>query len=285
MKRKITGFLTDLFFYVLSALVYSAAINIFIVPNGFAQGGFTGIGILLNYLFNFHVGRTILLLNIPLFIVSFFVFGKGFIFKTAVATVISSVAIDLTKGVFPIYTKDKILSALFAGLLTGLGLSLCFLRGATTGGTDIISKLVRKSRPHISLGKIIMVTDILIITATAIILKSFESAMYSAVSVTVCTSVIDYILYGTGGGKLIITVTDNAENIKSEIFNKLGRGVTSVKAVGGYSETEKNMLFCVVKRSQVFKINEIIKNNDENAFTLISNVGEILGNGFKNNQI
>lgn len=285
MKRKITVFVTDLIFYILSALVYSAAINIFIVPNGFAQGGFTGIGILLNYIFNVHIGRTILLLNIPLFIIAFFVFGKSFIFKTVIATVISSVAIDMTKNFYPVYTNDKILSALFAGLLTGIGLALCFLRGATTGGTDIISKLVRKSRPDISLGKIIMVTDVLIITVTAIILKSFESAMYSAVSITVATVVIDYILYGTGGGKLIITITDNSENIKREIFNKLGRGVTSVTATGGYSENEKNMLFCVVKKSQVMKIYEIINNNDKNAFTIISNVGEILGNGFKNNLI
>ncbi len=274
-------FLTDILFFVVGSIVYAAGINIFAVPNKIAESGVTGIAIVINHLTDFPIGTANFLINIPLFLLAWIFISKKFVFRTLLVVAIMSAALDITAPFFPVYTGDKLLSAVFAGVITGVGLALIMCRGATSGGTDIVGKLLVKCWPGFSLGTGIIVANFITVAIAAIGFKSVESALYALIVIFLNGRVIDYILYGMGNGKMLMIVTDKPEEISRQIFEKLDRGVSVIPAKGGYTGEDRSILLTAIRTPEASRLTKIIKEVDPNAFTIVTEAGEILGKGFR----
>jgi len=286
-KNKITGhkvleILLDGLFYIIGGIAYSISVNMFSTPNHISIGGLTGISTLINYVFpQIPVGITLFILNIPLYILAFKFLGVKFLAKTVVATGSVSFFIDLLKGYIPSYTNNPLLAAIFCGVTCGIALSLVFLRGATTGGTDIIAKLVHKFKPNFSLGKVLLLCDVVVILISGVVYRNLESMLYASITIFVSSKTVDFIMYGSAGGKLLLIVTSNIEEMTEEITQKLDRGATIIPAKGGYTGEDKNMILCAVRSHEIASINRIVKEVDPNAFTMITTASEIVGEGFQ----
>ena len=262
---------------------FSISINCFAVPNDIVQGGFTGISTMLNHLFpDLPVGRIIFLLNIPLFILAKLFLERGFLTRTLILTAGLSVFIDAGSLFLPVYSGDRMLCSIFCGIFSGLGLALVFYTGATTGGTDIIARLLKKKRPTLSMGTLMLILDGVIISLSAVVYGEIEAVMYSLISVWFTSRVIDFVLYGSEHGKVLIIVSDKAKELADIIMKDYSRGVTIIRATGGYTQKEKNILWCAVRASQVRNINRSVRDADPSAFTVICDAGQIIGEGFRN---
>ena len=280
MKRY-TKIAIDFLYYIVGSFIYSFAITAFISANEISPGGFTGIATLVNFVANIPTGIVLLALNIPVIILGFVKLGGAFILKTAGATVIVSVCLDISEKIFPRFDTDSILAAVFGGILMGLGLSLVLLRGATTGGVDIIAKLINRKFRHISVGRIILALDAAVILLAAFVYKNIESALYSVVAMYASSRVMDTLLYGADKGKLIHIVTEKPDVICHAIIERLRRGVTKVSATGGYTGESRTMLICTVRHHEAAAVHDIIREFDQSAFIIVSDAGEIIGEGFK----
>lgn len=281
MKQKIKEILIDILFCGIGGMLFSLSVNMFTSPNQIAPGGFTGIATLLNYLFELPIGTMIFILNIPLFALAYKFFGRDFIFKTLIVTLYVSLIIDLTERFIPTYAGDRLLAALFGGVLSGGGLALVFLRGATTGGTDILAKLLRIKWPYISMGSVILFADLAVVIASGFVYRNIESVLYAIIVLFVSSRSIDYMLYGRGYGKVLTIFTTNGEEMAKTITDEMRRGVSIAPAKGGYTGENRSMLICAVRISEVPKLSKIIKKNDPDAFVIITEAGEIFGRGFK----
>ena len=275
-------FLIDTLIFIIASSAFSVGINCFLANNNILNGGLTGIATILNYLFDFPIGMGIFLMNVPLLLIAFKKLGVMFVFRTFWVIAISSVIIDL--GAFlPVYKNDLLLSSIFGGVLSGISLGIIFLRNATTGGVDIIAKLIKLRHPHITLGKSIFILDAVVIITGGFIYNNLESMLYAAVTVFVSAQVLDYIIYGISRGATIMIISEKSDEIRHLIINDLHRGVTVLKGQGGYSGAEKNILLCACFDNQTQKLIKKIKSADENAFFIVSQSKQILGEGFMNN--
>ena len=279
MKDK--KWIKDLFGYILGAFIYSSAVTMFISGNEISPGGITGISTSINFLTGIPSGLLLLILNVPILILGFVKFGGIFIFKTSVATVILSVSLTITDLILPVFSIDKILAAVFGGILMGLGLSIIMLRGATSGGVDILAKFVNRKFRHFTVGRLILIMDAVVIIIAVLAYRNIESALYSVVSLYASSRIMDMMLYGADKGKIIYIVTDKPKEICSDISLKLRRGVTVLRATGGYTGKEHSLLMCTVRRYEVSAVYNIIEEVDNKAFITVSDAGEIIGEGFK----
>lgn len=278
---EIKRFLKDLIFYLIGGFIFSAAVTMFISANEISPGGFAGIATIINFLTRIPSGITLFILNIPILILGFLKFGGFFIIKTALATSIASFMLTVSDLILPSVKLDRVLAAVFGGILMGLGLSLVMLRGATTGGVDIIAKLINKKFRHLTVGRIILIIDAGVIAIASIIYRNFETALYSIIAMFLSSFVMDKMLYGADKGKLVYIITASPDEICKEIITTLRRGVTRLSVKGGYTSEERTMLMCIVRRYEVSGIYDIINRTDNNAFIVIGDVGEIIGEGFK----
>lgn len=282
-KGDLKSIIIDVLFYTVGSAIFAVSLNTFTAPNHIAPGGFTGVATLVNYVFGIPIGLFMFILNIPVLFLGLKKFGIEFLAKTITATIILSVVIDIFAIFLPAYTGNKLLACIFGGFLSGASMSLFFLRGATTGGTDIIAKIIRIKWPHLTMGHIILFFDFLVIIASGFIYKSLESALYAMIVIFINSYAIDYILYGSGHGKMIMIFTNHKEEISHAIINEVRRGVSIVDVTGGYTKENKNLIICAARGNEVARIAKIVKSYDEKPFMLISEIGEIIGNGFKMN--
>ncbi len=266
------------------AILYALSVSVFTSPNNIAPGGLTGVGILINYMFSVPIGTFILIMNVPLFILGFKSLGRRFAAKSLIGTVLVSLAIDFVAPFVTPYKGDMMLASIYGGILNGGGLALIFARGGSTGGTDIVATVVHKHFPQFSIGLIILVSDAFVVSLSALVYKSLESALYAAISIFVSSKLIDLIIYGTSrnNGKLMLVVTDKESEITSQLLTRISRGVTVVNAVGGYSGNRKKLIICALRPNQVFRANSIIKSADNDAFIIITTANEVNGTGFAN---
>lgn len=267
----------DILFFVFGGVLVSIGISVFNAPNDIASGGFTGVATILNSLFSIPIGTTVLILNIPVFIIGANRYGFKFIYKSIIATMIMTVLIDIVAYVIPFYKGEKILCSVFGGLLTGVGLGIIFLRGATTGGVDIIAKIIREKFSHFSIGSIIMILDATVVVASAIVYRNIENALFAVVSIFVQTKAIDTILYGTDKGRLILVKSDYCEEIIEKSKTILGRLPTFLENVS----ENRNVLLCATHRYEAARFHNIVKAVDDSAFIVTMEAGEIFGEGFK----
>lgn len=286
-KQYIRNIAVDNLFWLIGCISYSAGVAFFAVPNNIAQSGMTGVAIIINYLIHTPIGVTNFCLNVPLFILARIFIGRKFTLKTLWVTAMLSAVMDtmttlINRGIIPSYDRgDRLLACIFCGILCGFGLSMVFLRNATTGGTDIIMRLLKRKLPHFSMGRLIMMLDAAVVITAAIVFRSAESALYAAVLIFISSTVVDRILYGASSGKILLVFTEKAHEISSLITTNARRGVSILPVEGGYTGKNKNMLIIVLRGDEVAKIRKLIKEADPNTFIVITEAREILGEGFK----
>ncbi len=271
----------DILWYFIGCFIFSAAVSLFVSPNEISPGGLTGIATALNYLFNLPTGITLFLINVPILILGFVKFGGYFIIKTAIATLMLSFTLTITDSILPELKIDKILAAVFGGILMGLGLSIVLRHGATTGGIDILAKLINMKLRHLTVGKLILIMDGIVISFAALIYGNIESVLYSVISMYASSRVMDIVLYGADKGRMIYIISEKNEEICRDIISLLGRGATILSGKGGFTGKERNILFCTVRIHEVQSVYSIVDKYDKNAFIVVGEAGEIIGEGFK----
>lgn len=271
----------DIVICTAGSFIYAAAVNCFVAPNDISSGGVTGLAILINHIWNLPIGVSMFALNVPLFIVAFIILGRQFIVKTLFSTFLSSVFIDVGALFLPTYSGDKLLAALFGGAIMGIGLGIIFTRGSTSGGTDILSRLLRKKYPHLSMGRLMMLCDMCVALLAGVVYKNIESILYATIVFLVSGKAIDFVLYGASSGKMLMIITSKSDEIAKAITKETPRGVSILPVQGGYTGEERHMLLSVVRPSEVSKLRKIVRRFDEQPFIIISDASEILGLGFK----
>lgn len=267
------------------SFLFAAAVNLFFLPADLNTGGLTGLAIILNQLFNTPIGITAFVMNIPLIIMAFRHIGPHFLAWTLTATAAVSVLIELTVNLPQMVNigngDDRLLFCIFGGTIAGLGLGMIFTQGATTGGTDIISRLLSLVFPHITIGKLVLITDVIIVSASAAVTGELETALYSFIALFISSYTMDMVMYGTDKSQAAIIVTKQGEKINSRIIADLDRGVTILPAKGGYSKESAEALLCAVSQRQTSKLREIVSDCDPDAFVIFTEVHDIVGSGFK----
>lgn len=279
--EKAKEIILDILICSAGAFIYALGVNCFVSPNNLSSGGATGLALLANHLWNIPVGAGMFAVNIPLFIIAVIVFGKNFIVKTLFSTAMTSLFIDLGAKFMPGYEGDKILAALFGGAIMGIGLGVIFTRGSTSGGTDIMGRLLKKLLPHMSLGRLVMLCDLCVVLLAGLVYRNIESILYATIVFFVSGKSIDLVLYGSDSGKMMMIITTKAEEISKAITAETPRGVSILPVQGAYTGEEKNMLLSVVRANEVAKIRKIVRRYDPQPFIIISDASEILGLGFK----
>ncbi|MBD5395405.1 MAG: YitT family protein [Lachnospiraceae bacterium] len=280
MKDKMQFSIKKYLVIALACTLYGVGISLFVDPNNLAPGGFTGLSVIINRLIPLETGTIYLILNIPVIILGIWKFGWKFTISTLYAILIVSGSTNLIGAMRPV-TQEPILGAVFGGVLIGVGMGLVLRNSATTGGTDIIVKCLRQRFPHMKTGSLMLMIDAVIIGTSGLVFGNFDSVLYSIVSVMTTSVVLDMVLYGRDGAKLVYIISDRSEVITTRILNEVNIGVTHLEGSGAYQNKEKKVIMCVVKKQLAYKVEEIVKEEDTSAFMIISSASEIYGEGYK----
>lgn len=262
---------------LVGCVIGAAAYPLFLSPHYIAPGGLTGLATVLNYLFGWRIGIASLIMNVPLFIIGWHSMGTIFVFRSFFATVLFSVLIDVLP--FQAVTMNPLLSSVFGGVFLGIGLGLILRGGATTGGTDMAARMLHKKMQHFTVGGILFVIDCISVAAAGIAIQ-VEYALYAFVAIYISDRVLDAVMLGLSSQKACYVITDAYEAVKEQIFKRLERGVTMMSAKGGFTNRERPVVVCVLSAQEVGSLKELVRECDPNAFMYITNVHEVLGEGF-----
>lgn len=283
MEERINGnkrFVKKYLMLTAACFLYGAGISLFIDPNNLAPGGMSGLSIILNRLIPLETGTIYLILNIPVLLLGLSKFGWRFIGSTLYVTFIVSAATNLFAFFRPA-TVQPLLGGLFGGILVAVGIGVVMRNGATTGGTDIIVKCLRLRFPHLRTGTLFLMIDAVIIGIGGVVFGDVDAVLYSVISACATSYVLDKVLYGNDGAKLIYIISDEAEVITGRILLELDVGVTHLEGSGAYKNVEKKVIMCVVRKQLAHKVEVIVKEEDDTAFMIISSAAEIYGEGYK----
>ena len=261
----------------LGCLLAALSFNFFLIPNKIAPGGLSGIATVLYHIFGFPVGVTTLALNIPLFIAGIRQLGGHFGIRTLLGTILLSVFIDLIK--VPVLTNDSLLASIYGGFLVGVGLGIVFRMNASTGGTDLFARIIHKYFPSISIAWVLFAVDFLVVLAASLLLGP-SSGLYAIVSLALSARAIDLVQEGLNTAKAFFIISDHAEAISERIIREMERGATMLEGRGAYTGVNKNVILCVVRRTQITQLKGMINEIDPAAFVLVADVREVMGEGF-----
>lgn len=265
-----------------AALIYGVGTSLLVDPNNLAPGGMTGLAIVLNRLVGIGTGMWFLILNIPILLIAIMKFGIRFTISTIYATTMISVFTDLCTKYFGQYIiHDMILAVTIGSAMTAVAIGLIFKCHATSGGTDVIIKLLRLRYPHLKTGILYIMTDMVVLVIAAFVFHDLAAAMYSFLSVLVVSAVVDFVLYGRDGAKLIYIISDRPDIITARLLDELDIGATHVFAQGAYSGEKKKVIMCAIKKRLSPLAEDIVREEDPNAFMIISSASEIFGEGYK----
>jgi uncharacterized membrane-anchored protein YitT (DUF2179 family) len=279
-KTKFKKYIKEGLFLLLGSIIYAVGVEVFLSPLKISPGGITGISAAVNFLTDFPTGITIIILNVPLIVVGFMKFGKQFIFKTTMSVIVSSMLIEVVANFYRPIFSDKILCAVFGGLLLGIGLGIIMLIGASTGGVDIVVKLLNQKH-SISIGRAFLLIDGAVIIFAAGVYGDYQSALYSVIAVFVSSRAVDLVIGGNLDSKAVFIISDKEETVKDTIIKTADRGVTVLPAFGGYTGRKNNILLCVARNNEISPLRRLILESDPNAFFFIVNAGDVIGKGFK----
>lgn len=272
-------------FITFTAALYAVEIALFLNPNNLAPGGISGIAIILKKMFPGlpGVGMLILLINIPILAVGIKKFGIKFILSTMYSLIVSSVLIDILPIVFNVngVTDNKMLASVIGGATFGLGMGLMFRLDTTTGGLDIIVKIIKQKKPHLKTGQIYFLLDVVILAASAMAFKDVEVALYAAIAIYVSTVVMDRAIYGGDEATLVYIISEKRELIARRMMKEVNVGATMIQAKGAYSNETTEVIMCVMKKQTLVKVRNILKQTDSGAFMIVSSANEVFGQGFK----
>ncbi len=293
--KKALNFIKVYLVITFGAAITALAINIFLVPYKIAPGGLSGLATVIFYLSGgkLPVGTTMLVINIPLFFMGYKFIGRHFFVRTLYGTIVLSVIIDLTENYMAELAKkllvneagsattpDILLYSIIGGFLSGIGLGLVLKMEATTGGTELAAKLLNRPVKNLTIGQILLAIDALIIAFAIVAFNSVLIGLYSLVSLFITTKVIDAMVEGVDYARAVLIISGKQEEIAVKIIREMDRGVTELKGRGVYSGKDKNVLLCVLSRSEIPHLKEIVHSLDMNAFMILADVREVLGEGF-----
>ena len=263
-----------------SALTGIAIYN-FAVPALFPMTGFSGLALILYRLFSLPIGVMTIVLNIPVAILCYRLLGRQFFFKSLRCMVFSSLFIDDAAPLLPLYTGGRLLAAICTGVIGGIGYAMIYISNSSTGGSDFIVMAVKAVRPHVQLGKIIFLTDAVIIGLGGLIFRDFDGVIYGLIIDYIYAIVTDKIMYGMNAGKLALVVTDYGKDAADKIDELCGRGTTIIEAKGGYRGDHRDVVMCACSTKEMLTVERAVRLIDPNAFTVILESNEVLGEGFK----
>ena len=264
-----------------ASALYALSLSLFLDPNNLAPGGVSGISILLNRVVDIPTGTLYLLINIPILILGMWKFGFRFIISTLYNTALITLCTNYLAS-FEAVTADPLLAVLVGGSLQAVALGIVFKAGSTTGGTDIIVKVLRARYPHIKTGAFVLLTDVIVVVISAFVFKAIDTALYAGLAVALISFVLDLVLYGRDGAKLLFIISDRSEEITERMLKELDVGCTFIEGYGAYSKKNKKVIMCVMHKNLFPKAEEIIKAEDSEAFIIVSSASEIYGEGYKN---
>lgn len=282
MTRKIVvRTIRDVVGITIGCLVYALSFALFVIPRDLAPGGVSGLAIIVNHFFKpVPIGMTIIVLNTPLFLLSLKRLGRGFLWRSAYATIISSLLIDVIVPYTNGFHVDMLLSAVYAGVAMGIGIGIIYRFFGSTGGTDLLAQLLSE-RMGLSFGTTLLIIDTIIIAFSGIAFQSVTIPLYSIVSLYISAKAIDLVQEGISFSKAAWVVSKQSEAIAGKVMADLDRGVTKFTATGGFTGERKEVVFCVVPQSQISHLKQIVHEVDPDAFVAIMDVTETLGLGFK----
>lgn len=263
-----------------ASILFSSGVVLFIQANHLAPGGVSGLSIIVSRLVPMEVGTIFFLFNIPILVLGWMKFGGKFI----LSTIYEILWISFFSNVFeklPPATDEPILGAVFGGVLVAAGMGISLRAGATTGGLDILVKVIKKKIPHIRTGMIFLIMDMVVIAIGGVVFRDVNAVLCSVLSTAVTSKVLDVILYGTDQAKLIFVISNEAEKITVRILHEMETGVTYLNGSGAYQEIEKKIIMCVIRKQGMSRMEEIVKQEDQHAFMIVSSASEIYGEGYK----
>lgn len=278
--KEIKGFVIQTLETMVGAIFMAIAISLFLLPNQLSSGGFAGIATILYYFLKIPMGITILVFNIPLFLFAGYKLGKSFFLKSIIGTVTFSFAIDILDKLEPL-TNDRFLACIYGGVIIGLGTAIILKANASTGGSDLISMLVKKYKPDIRTSNVIIIVDTIIVGLNVLFFKEIEIGLYSALAIYLMGKMIDIIFEGIYFTKLLIIISNRSQEIAEEIGDKVRKGTTGLFGKGMYTNENKLILICAASRGDVSRVKQITKKLDPKSFVIVANAREVVGLGFK----
>ena len=266
---------------LVGSVLTGIAIYNFAVPAAFPMTGFSGLALILYRLFSLPIGVMTIVLNIPVAILCYRLLGRQFFFKSLRCMVLSSLFIDYVAPLLPLYTGGRLLAAICTGVIGGLGYAMIYITNSSTGGSDFIVMAVKAVRPYVQLGKIIFITDAVIIGLGGLLSKDFDGVIYGLIIDYIYAIVTDKLMYGMNAGKLALVVTDYGKAAADKIDELCGRGTTIIEARGGYRGDHRDVVMCACSTKEMLTVERAVRLIDPNAFTVILESNEVLGEGFK----
>ena len=279
-KYNIPKIIIEIVLTIVGALIMALGVSLFLLPNQLSSGGVAGVATITYYLLKIPMGTMILLINVPLFMMAFFKVGKSFFVKSLIGTIALSYFIDFFDKFEPL-TNDRFLACIYGGILLGLGTAIILKVNSSTGGSDIVSFIVKEYKPNVKVGNLIMIIDIIIVALNVVFFKEIEIGLYSAIAIYLMGKMIDILFEGIDFTKLLLIISDKTEEIAEEVGEKLQRGATGIYGKGMYTNEDKLILMCAASRGDVNRIKVIAKKIDPKSFIIITNSREVVGLGFK----
>jgi uncharacterized membrane-anchored protein YitT (DUF2179 family) len=281
--RKVGHYAVDLLLIIAASSVYALGVNIFTSPNNIAPGGVTGISIIIGSVTGLPVGMLIAAINVPLIIAGFILLNKKTMVKTLISVVVLTVMTDFVMADIPVYLADSgngILAAIFGGLLMGAGLGLSYVRESTTGGTDIVNKIINRFHPTMKLGQLQLIIDGVVVALGYVVNRNLDVVLYALISIFVQSRIVDVIVYGGQECKFLMIFSENSKDISDRLVHD-NFGVTLLRGEGAYTGRERTVIAAAVHKSDYVRVRRIIKQTDPNAFVVITGASEVLGKGFQ----
>lgn len=284
MKQTKSELIRNILMIFFGSTLFALGFDLFLEPSGISCGGVSGIAMLVVYTTQskwLTVGLLSAMINIPLFFFGYKQIGKYFFFGSMFGMLISSIGFDLFARILPVVTMDPLVAAIFGGITIGVGLGVVFLAGASTGGADIVARLLKLKLRNFPIGKLMLCMDLAIAVATGVVYRQFTNTLYSIVTLYLSSIMLDKVVYGFDYAKVALIISDKYEEIAAAIDARLDRGVTLLQGQGFYKRNDKYVLLSAVKRKQLAQLKELVMTIDPAAFIILQDAQQVLGDGFK----
>lgn len=269
-------------YVLLGVVICCIGTHSFVVPADIAPGGATGVGLMIYHLTGLPVGTATLMVNLPLLVLAWLLLSRRFAQVTALTCVVIMVIMDLIVApLMPQYQGDRLLCSLYGGVLVGCGMAMVFLGGSTTGGSDIVGYLLQKKKPHVSMGRALMIIDGMVLSVSILVFQDVDAALFGLIALYTQNKVIDAILYGSDVGSQVSIITGQEEKVVACIIQDMDRGATILEGKGGYSGKGVSMVICAVRKSEFSKLKRLVHGVDPMAFMMVSDTSQVYGEGFK----
>lgn len=277
---KIKYLLVQFLQIVVGTALIAISTSLFLLPNKLSSGGFSGIATIVYYLLEIPLGTTILVLNIPLFVISLIKNGKHFFVNAIAGTAGLSIFLNIFEKLKPI-TTDRFLACIYGGIIAGIGTAIILKANASTGGTDLLTQIIKAYKPNVRVSNLLVILDTIIVITNVIFFKELEIGLYSAITIYIMGKMLDIFFEGIDFAKMVYIISPKNEEISKQIGEKIKRGSTSLYGKGMYKKKDREVLFCVASRGEVREIRKIVNEIDKDAFIVITNAREVFGEGFK----